>query len=288
MSEDKLKIQLGLSANPLCWEAANKIKTLEAETDRLRNDVRLLADESDEFFRNWAGRSIKAEDIYNQAWHEGHAEGVRMGPYHFDTKMLVSQREKSWKNSKIYEAINKEDDMSEEKAMDEACKEGAHELQDMLDTANARITELEREVVEINKKREGQANALRQHQAPIKHAAVEHMLAMHRANTECHCQQIGKDCNLIRMARHYQRLITSVGSLEESTKQLESANARIAKLEDALKPFAEFAKGNTEADEDWSGGRWKESCCRNDRIVDWFGPSDFQKALEALDDKDGV
>lgn len=51
---------------------------------------------------------------------------------------------------------------------------------------------------------------------------------------------------------------------------------RIAELEAALEPFAsEFAKVFVD-DEGWTGPMNKE------RIVDWFGPSDFRVACAAL------
>jgi hypothetical protein len=45
---------------------------------------------------------------------------------------------------------------------------------------------------------------------------------------------------------------------------------------EALVPFAEFAANNV----DEQG--WKEGACRGDRIVDWFGPSEFRAAQQAL------
>ncbi|MBY3073448.1 hypothetical protein HFO71_24345 [Rhizobium laguerreae] len=52
----------------------------------------------------------------------------------------------------------------------------------------------------------------------------------------------------------------------------EKADRRIAELEAALKPF------NTGwADENG----WTDMACQHDRIVDWFGPSDF-RAIRAL------
>jgi hypothetical protein len=48
------------------------------------------------------------------------------------------------------------------------------------------------------------------------------------------------------------------------------------RLEEALEPFATFAKNNTDED------GWTEGACKGERIVDWFGPSDFRAALEAL------
>lgn len=57
----------------------------------------------------------------------------------------------------------------------------------------------------------------------------------------------------------------------------ESAKARLAKALKALEPFADIA-GEPWADE--SG--WTDAACQNDRICDWFGPSDFRAARRAL------
>jgi len=51
---------------------------------------------------------------------------------------------------------------------------------------------------------------------------------------------------------------------------------RIETLEEALRPFV-----TDWADEDG----WSETACQKDRIVDWFGPSDFRRASAALKEK---
>lgn len=53
-------------------------------------------------------------------------------------------------------------------------------------------------------------------------------------------------------------------------------NRRVAALEAALEPFARFAESNTDG-EGWAGSR-----CERERIVDWFGPSDFITVRKAL------
>lgn len=54
---------------------------------------------------------------------------------------------------------------------------------------------------------------------------------------------------------------------DEAADYIEAMERRIAELENALQPF------NTGwADEDG----WTDTACQKDRIVDWFGPSDFR------------
>lgn len=54
-------------------------------------------------------------------------------------------------------------------------------------------------------------------------------------------------------------------------------------LREGLKPFAQFAEDNTEADAGAPGyGVWAGNRCEGDRIRDWFGPTDFYRARQAL------
>lgn len=60
-----------------------------------------------------------------------------------------------------------------------------------------------------------------------------------------------------------------------------SPNAeRVAELEAALEPFANFGADNTASDLLASGpcGIWSVGGCEGERIKDWFGPTDFYKA----------
>lgn len=58
-----------------------------------------------------------------------------------------------------------------------------------------------------------------------------------------------------------------------SRRQIE---ARVKSLEEALKPF-------TTVSENWVDEEgWSDRACQHDRIVDWFGPSDFRRARTAL------
>jgi hypothetical protein len=50
----------------------------------------------------------------------------------------------------------------------------------------------------------------------------------------------------------------------------------MARMRSALEPFATFGKNNVNED------GWKEGCAGRDRIVDWFGPSEFRAAVDAL------
>jgi hypothetical protein len=52
-------------------------------------------------------------------------------------------------------------------------------------------------------------------------------------------------------------------------------SCEVERLREALEPFSTFAE--TFVDEDG----WQSSM-RNERIVDWFGPSDFRRAAAAL------
>ena len=51
------------------------------------------------------------------------------------------------------------------------------------------------------------------------------------------------------------------------------------RLKEALRPFAQFAEWNTD-NEGWAGTQ-----CQRERIVDWFGPTDFRRARAALEGK---
>jgi hypothetical protein len=55
-----------------------------------------------------------------------------------------------------------------------------------------------------------------------------------------------------------------------------SREQEIEMLRAALEPFATYGEGNV----DEHG--WKEGCGGRDRIVDWFGPSEFRAAKDAL------
>lgn len=52
-------------------------------------------------------------------------------------------------------------------------------------------------------------------------------------------------------------------------------------LEDALRPFADFAEDNIEH------GAWGGNRCERERINVWFGPSDFERARAALRSEQG-
>lgn len=56
----------------------------------------------------------------------------------------------------------------------------------------------------------------------------------------------------------------------------EAAEAKVKSLEEALKPFITVSESWID-EEGWSG-----LACQHDRIVDWFGPSDFRRARTAL------
>jgi len=58
-----------------------------------------------------------------------------------------------------------------------------------------------------------------------------------------------------------------------SPDRIRAIAAYVEQLEKALEPFV-----NDWADEDG----WTDHACQRDRIVDWFGPSDFRRARAAL------
>lgn len=67
----------------------------------------------------------------------------------------------------------------------------------------------------------------------------------------------------------------------KTPEMLDEAAATIRALREALGPFGtEFAKTFVDS-EGWTGPMNKE------RIVDWFGPSDFRNAAAALDASHG-
>jgi hypothetical protein len=69
------------------------------------------------------------------------------------------------------------------------------------------------------------------------------------------------------------------------TDALLAAEAEVVRLREALRPFAGFAQSNVEAAVEEEGrGRWTDgkTGCQHERIVDWFGPSDFFIARAAL------
>lgn len=60
---------------------------------------------------------------------------------------------------------------------------------------------------------------------------------------------------------------------DEAADRIEALERKVAELEAALKPF------NTGwADENG----WTDTACQHDRIVDWFGPSDFRAVAAVL------
>jgi hypothetical protein len=79
----------------------------------------------------------------------------------------------------------------------------------------------------------------------------------------------------------YEALLRAARRATDAELRAESAEARVKALEEALKPFANFAMDNTDGD-GWAGNR-----CERDRIADWFGPSDFQAVLAALSAQEG-
>lgn len=62
---------------------------------------------------------------------------------------------------------------------------------------------------------------------------------------------------------------------------LRAAAARLRELSAALKPFGSFGADNTTNDPGSVGfGVWEGNRCERERIVDWFGPTDFRRAAQ--------
>lgn len=64
-------------------------------------------------------------------------------------------------------------------------------------------------------------------------------------------------------------------SMYQAAGHVLDQHERIAAVLKALEPFATFAETFVD-DEGWTGPM------RQERIIDWFGPSDFRRALQAL------
>lgn len=66
-------------------------------------------------------------------------------------------------------------------------------------------------------------------------------------------------------------------------EQVEDLEARLSEALEALGPFKSFAEDNTAADPfEPSRGIWSGNRCERNRIVDWFGPSDFRLAAQVV------
>jgi len=89
-----------------------------------------------------------------------------------------------------------------------------------------------------------------------------------------------RDDTATLMSERSNLIATKAEQLVALMKRATAAEAKVALLTEALKPFATFAENNTD-DEGWAG-----STCQRDRIVDWFGPSDFRAARRALSEPD--
>lgn len=56
----------------------------------------------------------------------------------------------------------------------------------------------------------------------------------------------------------------------------EAAEAEVKRMREASAPFATISKGWVDEE------GWTDIACQRDRIVDWFGPSDFRSLHQAL------
>lgn len=75
-------------------------------------------------------------------------------------------------------------------------------------------------------------------------------------------------------------------------RDLQYAEARLQQVGEALRPFAQWAEDTVVEDPFSPGyGIWGGNRCERERIVDWFGPTDFYRAraaLSLLDLKEGA
>jgi len=68
--------------------------------------------------------------------------------------------------------------------------------------------------------------------------------------------------------------LAAMRAVEARTRQATPAPDAVAEAVEAIRPFAEFGADNT-GDDGWNNVGL--STCK-DRVVDWFGPSDFRRA----------
>lgn len=80
-----------------------------------------------------------------------------------------------------------------------------------------------------------------------------------------------------------------VDRIRRAAEALARQEELIAEAGDSITPFANFAADNTVDDASgWAGGIWAGNRCERERIVDWFGPSDFRAAARLFEKlKDG-
>ena len=72
--------------------------------------------------------------------------------------------------------------------------------------------------------------------------------------------------------------------LTRAAEALARQEELLAEAGDSITPFANFAADNTVDDASgWAGGIWAGNRCERERIVDWFGPSDFRAAARLSD-----
>jgi hypothetical protein len=69
----------------------------------------------------------------------------------------------------------------------------------------------------------------------------------------------------------------------DKADQIRAGQPDIGKVVEVLRPFANYAADNTAADPASPGfGVWDGNGCERERIVDWFGPTDFHRASALL------
>lgn len=89
----------------------------------------------------------------------------------------------------------------------------------------------------------------------------------------------GENADLARKLEAQKRFAGSIGwTAAEAQEALVSNRAFIEEMVEGLKPFATFADNNVD-EEGWSN---PASGCQKERVVDWFGPSDFRRARSLL------
>ncbi|WP_246231078.1 hypothetical protein [Rhizobium oryzihabitans] len=114
--------------------------------------------------------------------------------------------------------------------------------------------------------------------AAVNPAAISELLStlesLQRDLNACQEQAV-KDGNEIGRLRDWQAGAISCREAEQARvdeykTRAEAAEAEVKRLEDVIEPFRAVSK-------DWvDENGWTDVACQNDRIVEWFGPSDFR------------
>lgn len=101
--------------------------------------------------------------------------------------------------------------------------------------------------------------------------------AMHRA-VKAERSESAKNAEIAQLRERLEIGPHGEDSIDAAESAMGFLRHRIETLEYALKPFVT----------DWADEQgWTETACQKDRVVDWFGPSDFRRAASALQPTSG-